>query len=112
VGKKSCFCCALLAKTFQAANSPVSFDLPASHGIIFPWALPTIGIPLPVAQSMEDTLMDVWYREVVKFAQEYGKPAASSMQSTMSLPSGSVPGDPTFASAMISLDRLSRLQLG
>jgi hypothetical protein len=79
--KKSCFCCSLLAEKLQAANSNVSFNLPATHGLIFPWALPTIGISVLLAQSTEATLKDVWHREVVKFAEEYRKPEVSSIPS-------------------------------
>ncbi len=40
-----------------------------SHGLIFPWALPTIGISVDVAKAMETALTKMWVREVVKFAE-------------------------------------------
>ncbi len=81
VGKKCCWCCSSLAGMLRAAHSGVTFQIPMSHGLIFPWALPTIGISLPVATSMETALMTIWLRELGKFAERF---------STMSSPAGSI----------------------
>ncbi|KAF9517751.1 hypothetical protein BS47DRAFT_438953 [Hydnum rufescens UP504] len=84
VGKKCCWCCSLLAQTLQVEYDDMSFDIPASHGFISPWILPTIGISVPIAESMEAALMDVWIREVVKFVQDHMKSAIPSARSARS----------------------------
>jgi hypothetical protein len=37
-------------------STDIQFSLPGSHGRIFPWALPSIGISYEVACSLEDKL--------------------------------------------------------
>ncbi len=54
-------------------QSSVYPEIPASHGLIFPWALPTIGISVPAARSVERHLTRIWLREVGKFAQEFSR---------------------------------------
>ncbi|KAF9506981.1 hypothetical protein BS47DRAFT_1489110 [Hydnum rufescens UP504] len=79
----------LLVKRLHAADPRVTFDIPASGGLIFPWASPTVGMPVAVAWSMEAALTVVWEREVMEFIREFTKASARSKNS----PSGSICGD-------------------
>ena len=87
IGKKCCWCCTSLAGALRMTHPGISFQIPVSHGFIFPCALPTIGISEPVAKSMETALMNIWYREVGKFAEDS---LESGIQSAMSSPAGSI----------------------
>jgi len=90
VGKKCCWCCSRLAEELQVAHPTVSFEIPASHGLIFQWALPTIGVSVDVAKAMEKALEEIWHREVDRFAEAFKKRVRKGRQSAMSFPSGSV----------------------
>ncbi len=57
-----------------------------SHGLIFPWALPTIGISVDVAKAMETALTKMWVREVVKFAERFPRPSKNDIQRAPSPP--------------------------
>jgi len=87
VGKKCCWCCSRLAKLLPN----VSFEIAASHGLMFQWALPTIGISMGVAEAMERALSEIWHKEVDRFAEGFEKRARKEPQSAMSSPSGSIP---------------------
>ena len=80
VGKKCCWCCSSLAHKLSEAHPRISSQVPASHGLIFPWELPTIGIgiSLPVAQSMEN---EISRREVGKFIEQLTRATQSAMSS-------------------------------
>jgi OTT_1508-like deaminase len=91
-GKKCCWCCSQLAKQLNLAHPHISLQVPASHGLVFPWALPTIGISLGIAESLETALKEVWRREAGKFAEEFDK-RSKGIQSAMSSPPGSISGD-------------------
>ncbi|KAF8322353.1 uncharacterized protein EI90DRAFT_3078029 [Cantharellus anzutake] len=54
VAKKCCWCCNMLATLLNSTD--IQFSLPGSHGRIFPWALPSMGISYEVACSLEDKL--------------------------------------------------------
>ncbi|KAF8322368.1 uncharacterized protein EI90DRAFT_3078080, partial [Cantharellus anzutake] len=54
VAQKCCWCCNMLATLLNSAD--IQFSLPGSHGRIFPWALPSMGISYEVACSLEDKL--------------------------------------------------------
>jgi hypothetical protein len=71
------------------ARPHISLQVPASHGVVFPWALPTIGISLGIAESLETSLKEVWRREVGTFAEEFDK-RSKGIQSAMSSPSHSI----------------------
>ncbi|KAF8342272.1 uncharacterized protein EI90DRAFT_3032685 [Cantharellus anzutake] len=65
VAKKCCWCCNMLATLLNSTD--IQFSLPGSHGRIFPWALPRIGISYEVACSLEDKLqkqlsLAIWKR--------------------------------------------------
>jgi hypothetical protein len=54
VATKCCWCCNMLATLLNSTG--IRFSLPGSHGRIFPWALPSIGISYKVACSLENEL--------------------------------------------------------
>jgi len=90
VGKKCCWCCASFAGILRVAHPRISFQVPASHGLLFPWALPTIGISLPVAESMENALKELWCREVGRYAEDFSRSLRKGIQSAMGSPAGSI----------------------
>jgi hypothetical protein len=57
-----------------------------ANGLISPWALPTIGISLSVAESLERALKELWHRQVVEFAEEYGERTRRRIQSAIMTP--------------------------
>ncbi|KAF9508254.1 hypothetical protein BS47DRAFT_1350567 [Hydnum rufescens UP504] len=89
VGKKCCWCCSQLAEQLNIAHPHISLQVPASHGLVFPWALPSIGISLAIAESLETALKEVWHQQVGKFAEEFDK-RSGGIQSGMSSPSDSI----------------------
>jgi hypothetical protein len=86
VGERCCWCCSWLAEHLHTAHPQISFNVPASNGLIFPWALPTIGISLSVAESLERALKELWHRQVVEFAEEYAERARKRIQSAITTP--------------------------
>ncbi len=91
VGKKCCWCCSSLASALRTEHPLISFQGPESHGLIFPWVLPTIGISVPVAQYMETALIRMWLEEALKFASErlrFPNSPKGVLQSAMSSPPG------------------------
>src|SRR5258708_3072795 len=92
VAKKCCWCCSTLAMALcNLDHSSISFQIPVSHSLIFPWALPAIGISVPVVKFMETTVMSMWLKEAVKFGEIFPGHPKKVIQSAMSLPPGSIP---------------------
>ncbi|KAF9507363.1 hypothetical protein BS47DRAFT_1398707 [Hydnum rufescens UP504] len=87
VGKKCCWCCARLAKRLHLTHPEIIFDIPRSHGQIFPWALPPVGVTVDDALALESELVHELDRVVLSVVQNIGFPA---MRSQMSSPSGSI----------------------
>src|SRR5260221_1309210 len=73
VGKKCCWCCSTLSRAIYLLQDSVDPEIPASHGLIFPWALPTIGISVAAAKFMENGLTRIWLREMDKFARDFSR---------------------------------------
>lgn len=80
----------------------ISFQMPVSHGFIFPWELSTIGISVPVAQSMESALKSIWFREVDKFSEEFSRRPRKGIQGPPTRPIFEDPWDvlPDFSFEM------------
>ncbi|KAF9507364.1 hypothetical protein BS47DRAFT_1351781 [Hydnum rufescens UP504] len=87
VGRKCCWCCAWLAKRLHLAHPEITFDIPQSHGQIFPWALPPVGVTVEDALALESELSGVLDRVMISVVQ---KICISIMRTQMSPPSGSI----------------------
>ena len=51
VNKKSCWCCDWLSRNLES-----QFALPGTHGIMYPWDPPEIGVSEIVLERLEDEL--------------------------------------------------------
>ena len=87
VGKKCCWCCKILAYAISMVQTSIYPEIPASHGLIFPWALPTIGISVAAAKFMENGLTRIWLREMDKFARDFSR-RLKEEEDIMSFPVG------------------------
>jgi hypothetical protein len=56
VGKKCCWCCSTLGTILQ--DEYVSIERPGSHGIVYPWSPPRVGLDVSVLRKLEDRLWD------------------------------------------------------
>ncbi|KAF8553934.1 hypothetical protein OG21DRAFT_1497340 [Imleria badia] len=56
VSKKCCWCCYRLAKLLQD-RLPNQFGLPGTHGLVYAWNPPAVGIDVEVLTDLED---DLW----------------------------------------------------
>ena len=65
VGKKCCWCCSALG-SILSQDKHISIQLPGSHGIIYPWSPPQVGLDLSVLQILEDKLWDALYTAINK----------------------------------------------
>jgi len=63
VGKKCCWCCSALG-SILSQDKHISIKLPGSHGIIYPWTPPRVGLDLNVLQILEDQLWDALYMAI------------------------------------------------
>ena len=66
MGKDCCWCCNRLAYHLGAYLHK-NFKLPGTHGIVYGWKPPRVGIPLSVLKSLED---DLW----VELVEALGDP--------------------------------------
>ncbi|KIJ13056.1 hypothetical protein PAXINDRAFT_156651 [Paxillus involutus ATCC 200175] len=55
-GKKCCWCCARLA-IHLGRHLDTDFKLPGTHGVLFGWSPPTVGVDVAVLQDLET---DLW----------------------------------------------------
>jgi hypothetical protein len=55
VGKKCCWCCSALG-SILSQDKRVSIKLPGSHGIIYPWSPPRVGLNVRVLLILEGQL--------------------------------------------------------
>jgi len=55
VGKKCCWCCSTLS-SILSQDKHVSIKLPGSHGIIYPWSPPHVGLDVSVLEILEERL--------------------------------------------------------
>ncbi|KAF9505016.1 hypothetical protein BS47DRAFT_596301 [Hydnum rufescens UP504] len=70
VGKKCCWCCAWLAKRLHIAHPEIKFDIPRSHGQMYPWALPPVGVTVEDALALEGELEGILDRVVRRVVEE------------------------------------------
>ncbi|KAJ8597369.1 hypothetical protein M405DRAFT_507775 [Rhizopogon salebrosus TDB-379] len=61
VGKKCCWCCSTLVTILQ--DKSVSIER-GSHGIIYPWSPPRVGLDASVLQKLEDRWWDELHRAI------------------------------------------------
>ncbi|KAJ8587978.1 hypothetical protein M405DRAFT_277292 [Rhizopogon salebrosus TDB-379] len=62
VGKKCCWCCSTLGAILQ--DKCVSIERPGSHGVIYPWSPPRVGLDVSVLRKLEDRLWDELHGEI------------------------------------------------
>ncbi|KAJ8583012.1 hypothetical protein M405DRAFT_829631, partial [Rhizopogon salebrosus TDB-379] len=55
VGKKCCWCCSTLS-SILSQDKHVSIKLPGSHGIVYPWSPPRVGLDVSVLEILEERL--------------------------------------------------------
>ncbi|KAF9505023.1 hypothetical protein BS47DRAFT_596474 [Hydnum rufescens UP504] len=82
VGKKCCWCCAWLAKRLHIAHPEIKFDIPRSHGQMYPWALPPVGVTVEDALALEGELEGILDRVVRRVVEEISISNALSQTST------------------------------
>ena len=54
MGKKCCWCCYHLRSIL--ADDGAQFKLPRSHGIMYPWSPPRVGLDIKLLEVLEDAL--------------------------------------------------------
>ena len=76
VSRKCCWCCDWLGK-----NLETEFTLPGTHGIMYPWDPPKVGIGISVLQKLEAELWQELYQAVssylVPFYSRHSTPLGS-----------------------------------
>ncbi|KAF8337098.1 uncharacterized protein EI90DRAFT_3044876 [Cantharellus anzutake] len=82
VAKKCCWCCSMLATLLNSTD--IQFSLPGSHGRIFPWALPSMGISYEVACSLEEKLKNQLSLAIWKMLDELKHMSESQTSSPVS----------------------------
>jgi hypothetical protein len=82
VAKKHCWCCSRLASELASDLQNNKFFISkGAHNIIFPWAPPTVGIPLKVLRNMEEQLSTKLFDVLAGVLRSFGV-VAVSRQST------------------------------
>ena len=66
VGEKCCWCCDWLSK-----NSESQFTLPGTHGVMYPWDPPNVGVSESVLKKLEGELWDQLYEVVLKSVEPF-----------------------------------------
>ncbi|KIM51598.1 hypothetical protein SCLCIDRAFT_33316 [Scleroderma citrinum Foug A] len=61
VSKRCCWCCEWLGKNLES-----QFTLPGTHGMMYPWDPPNVGVSESVLKKLEGELWDQLYRVVLK----------------------------------------------
>ncbi|RPD55784.1 hypothetical protein L226DRAFT_577001 [Lentinus tigrinus ALCF2SS1-7] len=74
VSKKCCFMCYQLSTALMGGNAGKRFELPGTHGRIFPWDPPPFGDIEPVLEELAKALVD----QVLQHAQEQGRRVADA----------------------------------
>ncbi|OJT09184.1 hypothetical protein TRAPUB_14394 [Trametes pubescens] len=62
ISKKCCACCDLFAKYLHESSPSLTFRLPGTHGIIYPWMLPPYPVPPVVLKGMCNELFAAFLR--------------------------------------------------
>jgi hypothetical protein len=81
VANKSCPCCYWLGGLLRS-DANKSFVLPGTHGIVFPWTPPLFGIPLPVLETLQQTLVSKLTEVTVNWIDRQPPPWYSNRQSS------------------------------
>ncbi|RPD68466.1 hypothetical protein L226DRAFT_473340, partial [Lentinus tigrinus ALCF2SS1-7] len=74
VSKKCCFMCYQLSSALMGRNAGKHFELPRTHGRIFPWDPPPFGDIEPVLEELAKALV----AQVLQHAQEQGRQVADA----------------------------------
>jgi hypothetical protein len=65
VGKKCCWCCSTLG-SILSQDKHVSIKLPGSHGIMYPWIPPRVGLDVSVLEILEERLWAELHKAIEK----------------------------------------------
>jgi hypothetical protein len=74
VAKKCCYCCYWL-------GNKLGYQLPGTHGIICPWAVPQWGLSTSVMEELETHLREKLQAELVHYANRTGRATTSTQSS-------------------------------
>ena len=66
VSKKCCWCYNWLSQNLES-----KFTLPGTHGVIYPWDPPKVGVSETVLKRLEDKLWEKLYAKVLSFVPIY-----------------------------------------
>ncbi|KZV71477.1 hypothetical protein PENSPDRAFT_405107 [Peniophora sp. CONT] len=94
VSKKCCLCCSLLADLLAKRGTKTTarpqFVLPGTHATIFPWAAPSIGVPLDVLKDMRTQLLQILHEIAISTKDLPQSHQTSPAPSTSSLASNEI----------------------
>jgi len=82
VGKKCCWCCSALG-SILSQHDHISINLPGSHGVVYPWSPPRVGLDLSVLRILEEQLWTELHA-AIKTA-EFGVPLSRQSSGTSSV---------------------------
>jgi hypothetical protein len=63
VGKKCCWCCSTLG-SILSEDERISVKLPGSHGVVYPWSPPRVGLDVSVLRKLEERLWAELYTAI------------------------------------------------
>ena len=66
VSKMCCWCCDWLGKNLES-----QFTLPGTHGVMYPWDPPNVGVSESVLKKLEGELWDQLYEVVLKSVEPF-----------------------------------------
>jgi hypothetical protein len=82
VGKKCCWCCSTLS-SILSQDKHVSIKLPGSHGIVYPWSPPRVGLDVSVLEILEERLWAELHTAIEKY--DFGVPLSRQSSGSSSV---------------------------